>query len=58
MPGLQKMPRSIPYDDYLVESLKDPRLAEAYLKAAREEDDPRVLLLALSDVARAAESPR
>jgi putative addiction module killer protein/probable addiction module antidote protein len=47
------MPRSVPFDDYLIESLKDRRLAEAYLNAALEEDDPRVFLLALRDVAQA-----
>ena len=47
------MPRSIPYDDYLIESLKDPKEAEAYLNAALEDEDPRVFLLALRDVAAA-----
>ena len=47
------MARSVPYDDYLIESLKDHRLAEAYLNAALEEDDPRVFLLALRNVAEA-----
>jgi probable addiction module antidote protein len=47
------MPRSVPYDDYLIESLKDGRLAEAYLNAALEDDDSRVFLLALRNVAQA-----
>jgi len=47
------MPLSVPFDDYLIESLKDRRLAEAYLNAAVEEHDPRVLLHALLEVARA-----
>ena len=47
------MPRSVPYDDYLIKSLKDRHLAEAYLNAALEEDDPRVFLLALRNVAQA-----
>jgi DNA-binding phage protein len=47
------MPLSVPFDDYLIESLKDRRLAEAYLNAALEEDDARVLLHALRDVAKA-----
>jgi probable addiction module antidote protein len=51
--GAGNMARSVPYDDYLIESLKDHRLAEAYLNAALEEDDPRVFLLALRDVAQA-----
>jgi len=47
------MPRSVPYDDYLIESLKDRRRAEAYLNAALEDEDPRVFLLALRHVAQA-----
>jgi probable addiction module antidote protein len=47
------MARSVPYDDYLIDSLKDWRRAEAYLKAALEEDDPRVFLLAPRNLARA-----
>jgi probable addiction module antidote protein len=46
------MPRSASYDDYLIESLKDHLLAKEYLKAALE-DDPRVFLLALRNVAQA-----
>jgi len=45
--------RSVAYDDYLIESLKDRRRAEAYLKAALEEEDPKVFLLALRNVAQA-----
>src|SRR5258708_3805151 len=47
------MASSVPYDEYLVESLKDRRLAEAYLKAAIEEKDPQAFLLALRNVAQA-----
>ncbi len=47
------MPRSVSYDDYLIESLKDRRRAEAYLNAALGEEDPRVFLLALRNVAQA-----
>ena len=47
------MPRSVSYDEYLIGSLKDSRRAEAYLKAALEDDDPRVFLLALRNVAQA-----
>jgi probable addiction module antidote protein len=47
------MPRSASYDDYLIESLKDHLLAKEYLKAALEDDDPRVFLLALRNVAQA-----
>jgi probable addiction module antidote protein len=47
------MPRSVAYDDYLIESLKNQRRAKAYLNAALEDDDPRVFLLALRNVAQA-----
>jgi probable addiction module antidote protein len=47
------MPRSVPYDDYLIESLKNQRRAKAYLNAALEDDDPRVFLMALRNVAQA-----
>jgi len=47
------MPRSVSYDDYLTESLKNHRRAAAYLNAALEDEDPRVFLAALRDVARA-----
>ena len=45
--------RSVPYNDYLLKSLKDRRRAKAYLKAALEDEDPRVFLLALRNVAQA-----
>jgi probable addiction module antidote protein len=41
------------HDEYLVHSLKDPKEAALYLNAAAEENDPALLLAALSDVARA-----
>ena len=47
------MPASVAYDDYLIGSLKDRRLAEAYLNTALEEDDPRIFLTALRNVAQA-----
>ncbi len=47
------MPKSVPCDEYLSESLRDPRLAEAYLKAAIEDPDPRLFLQALRNVAMA-----
>ena len=47
------MARSVSYDDYLIGSLKDPRRAAAYLNAALEDEDPRVFLLALRNVAEA-----
>ena len=47
------MPASVPYDNYLIESLKNQRRAEAYLTAALEDGDPRVVLMALRNVAQA-----
>ena len=46
--------RSVDYRETLIESLKDPAEAIAYLRAALEEDDmPEVFLLALRNVAEA-----
>lgn len=44
---------SLPYEDWLVESLKDPKEAAAYLEAAIEDGDQAVLMLALRHVAQA-----
>jgi probable addiction module antidote protein len=47
---------SEPFVDYkigLLEDLQDPNEALAYLNAALEDEDPRVFLLALRDVAEA-----
>lgn len=41
------------YRDSLLESLKDENEAAQYLNACLEDDDPRVFLLALRDVAEA-----
>ena len=46
-------PRDVSYQDYLIESLKDPVEAAAYVEAALELDDPAALLLALRQVAKA-----
>lgn len=45
--------RSASYQDYLIESLKDPEEAAAYLDAALEEAEPELFLLALRNVAEA-----
>ncbi len=47
------MTKSKAYQEYLIESLRDPREAEAYLNAALEEEDPELFLLALRNVAEA-----
>lgn len=44
---------SLPYEDWLIESLKDRKEAAAYLKAAIEDGDQAVLTLALLYVAKA-----
>lgn len=41
------------YHEDLIRHLKDPRHAQAYLNAALEDDDRRVFLLALRNVAEA-----
>jgi probable addiction module antidote protein len=45
--------KSIQYQDYLIESLKDPEEAAGYLNAALEGGDISVFLLALQNVIRA-----
>lgn len=47
------MPTSRSYHSYLIESLKDPKEAAAYLEAVLEDCDYDELLSALSDVAEA-----
>ncbi|MGE3556346.1 MAG: addiction module antidote protein [Candidatus Obscuribacterales bacterium] len=47
------MGRARSYKDHLIESLKDPKEAMAYLKAALEDEDGHVFLLALRDVTEA-----
>jgi len=47
------MTKSINYQDYLVDSLKDPEEAAGYLNAALEGGDTEVFLLALQNVVKA-----
>jgi probable addiction module antidote protein len=42
------------YDRHLIESLKDPEYAVEYLNATLEDEDYKVFLLALRDVAEAS----
>ena len=44
---------SLPYEGWLIKSLKDPKEAAAYLEAAIEDGDQAVLMLALRHVAQA-----
>lgn len=47
------MGRSRNYKEHLLQVLQDPEEAAAYLDACLEDEDPKVLLLALKDVAEA-----
>ena len=44
---------SLPYEDWLIENLKDRKKAAAYLEAAIDDGDQAVLMLALRHVAQA-----
>ncbi len=44
---------SLRYDDWLLEQLKDPREAAAYLEAVIDEGDQAAIMLALRQVAQA-----
>ena len=44
---------SLPYEGWLIEQLKDPEEAAAYLEAVIEEGDQAAIMLALRQVARA-----
>jgi probable addiction module antidote protein len=46
-------PRDVSFDDYMVESMKDPAQAAAYLEAVIDLEDPAALLVALRQVAKA-----
>ncbi len=46
-------PRNVSYQSYLIESLKDPQEAAAYVEAVLGLDDPAALLVALRQVAKA-----
>ena len=47
------MSRSAPYDDLLIDMLRDEERALAYLNAALDEQDPRVFLIAVRNVTQA-----
>jgi probable addiction module antidote protein len=44
---------ALPHEPWLIEKLADPELAEAYLNAALAENDQRLFMHALRDVAKA-----
>jgi DNA-binding phage protein len=48
-----KKPKTVSFREYLIDLLKDPSEAEAYIEAASEENDPELLELAYRDVEEA-----
>lgn len=48
-----KRKKSASYQEYLTDSLKNPKEAAAYLDAVLEDGDPKLLLLALKNLAEA-----
>ena len=46
-------PRDMSFDDYMVESMKDPAQAAAYIEAVIDLEDPAALLVALRHVSKA-----
>ncbi len=49
------VPPSVPHEPWLIERLKDPEEAAAYLEAAIDDGDQGVLMLALRHIAQARE---
>jgi len=47
------VPRDVSFDDYMVQSMKDPVQAAAYIEAVIDLEDPAALLVALRHVAKA-----
>ena len=50
---MKKSPAAVPHEEHLNETLKDAEQAAAYLNVAIEGNDPRQVLKALRNVARA-----
>ena len=46
-------PRDMSFDDHMVQSMKDPAQAAAYIEAVIDLEDPAALLVALRHVAKA-----
>lgn len=46
-------PRDVSFDDYMVESMKNPAQAAAYIEAVIDLEDPAALLVALRQVVKA-----
>lgn len=47
------MKKSKSYKEHLLKRLQDPKEASTYLNAALDDEDPRVFLIALKDIAEA-----
>lgn len=47
------VPPSLPYEPWLIEQLKDPAEAAAYLEAAIEDGDQGAIMVAMRDIAQA-----
>ena len=50
---VNKRPKTVRFRKYLINLLQDTSEAEAYIKAAKEENDPELLELAYRDVEEA-----
>lgn len=50
---MKKFPPAVPHEDYLDVALKDSELAATYLNIAIQENEPRLVLKALHNIARA-----
>ena len=49
----REVPPSLPYEPWLIEQLKDPAEAAAYLEAAIEDGNQGAIMVALRDIAKA-----
>ena len=47
------VPRDASFEDYMLDTMKDPVKVAAYIEAAMELDDPVALLVALRQVVKA-----
>ena len=53
MPRTTSKPPSLPYEDWLIERLRDPEEAAGYLEAVIDEGNQAALMLALRQIAKA-----
>ena len=50
---MKRVPATASHEKYLNEELRDPAMAKAYINAAIQENDPRIVMAAIRNVARA-----